>query len=81
MELNTGLETGVVAIGLVVMLGMAVWLFFRRDSNGEQSLFLTLMSPNDDELEKAYRSRRSYLLLMGGHQTPSYTLMVTGLMS
>ena len=52
MELNTGLETGMVSTGLVVMLGMAVWLFFRGDSNGEQSLFLKMMAPNDDELEK-----------------------------
>ena len=52
MELNTGLETGIVATGLVCMLGMAVWLFFRSDSIGEKSLYLEMMSPHDDEIDK-----------------------------
>ena len=52
MELNTGLETGIVATGLVCMLGMAVWLFFRSDSIVEKSLYLEMMSPHDDEIDK-----------------------------
>ena len=51
MELNTGLETGIVAIGLIIMLGMAMWLFFRSDSLGEKSLYSEMTSPHDDEID------------------------------
>jgi hypothetical protein len=46
IELSAGLETRVVAAGVVAMLGMAVWLLFRRETNGEQSLFLNMMAPD-----------------------------------
>jgi len=52
MDMNSGLETEIVATGVVAMLGMAVWLFFRRETNGEKSLFSKMMAPNDDEIEK-----------------------------
>ena len=52
MELNSGLEIGVLATGLIAMLVMAVWLFFRVEPNGEKSLYLKMMAPYDDELEK-----------------------------
>ncbi len=52
VELSSGLETGVVATGLVAMLGMAVWLLFRCETNGEKSLFSKMMSPSEDEIEK-----------------------------
>ena len=50
MDMNSGLETEIVATGVVAMLGMAVWLFFRRETNGEKSLFSKMMAPNDDEI-------------------------------
>ena len=51
MELNPGLETGILATGLVIMLGIAVWLFFWRDSIGEKSLYSEMTSPHDDEID------------------------------
>ena len=51
MELNPGLETGILATGLVIMLGMAVWLLFRSDSIGEKSLYSEMTSPHDDEID------------------------------
>ncbi|GJL64165.1 MAG: hypothetical protein NPIRA04_28190 [Nitrospirales bacterium] len=51
LELSSALETEIVVAGLVAMLGMAVWLLFRDESNGEKSLFLKIMSPYDGENE------------------------------
>ena len=51
IELNSGLETGMVATGVVAMFSMAVWLFFRNESNGEKSLFLKMISPHDGKNE------------------------------
>ena len=50
MELSAGLETGIGATAVVAMLSMAVWLFFRRDSNVEKSLFLKMCEPYDDRI-------------------------------
>jgi two-component system chemotaxis response regulator CheY len=52
MDMNSGLETEIVATGLVAMLGMAVWLFFRDEQNGEKGLFSKMMAPYDNEIEK-----------------------------
>ncbi len=50
IDLNTELETVMVATGVGVMLCMAVWLFFRQESDGVQSLFLKMIDPFDDEI-------------------------------
>lgn len=50
MELSSVLETRMLATSVVSMLGMAVWLFFRRETNGEKSLFLKMVA--SDEIEK-----------------------------
>ena len=52
MELSAGVETGMVATGVVAMLGMAVWLFFRDEPKGEKSLFSKLRVPDEEEIEK-----------------------------
>ena len=52
MELNSGLETGMVTIGVVAMLSILVWLFFRVEQNGEKSLFLKMMEPYDEDIEQ-----------------------------
>lgn len=50
IDLNTELETAMATTSLVIMLCMAVWLFFRRESDGEKSLYLKMIEPYDDEI-------------------------------
>ncbi len=50
MELSSGINTGIVTVGLVTMLSMAVWLIFRSEFNGEKSLFLKMLEPYDDTI-------------------------------
>ncbi len=56
LELSSALETEIVVAGLVAMIGMAVWLLFRDESNGEKSLFLKILSPYDGEIERPHWS-------------------------
>ncbi|MDT7042199.1 hypothetical protein [Candidatus Nitronereus thalassa] len=51
INLSSGLEAGIAAAGLIFMLGLAVWLMFRRETGGEDSLFLKMIDPFDDETE------------------------------
>lgn len=51
LDLSSGLETGIVATGLGVMLGLAIWILFRRETRKGQSLFLKMIDPFDDEVE------------------------------
>ena len=48
MNLSSGLEMEIVASGLVGMLALATWLFFRRDSKGEPSLFEKMYEPHEE---------------------------------
>ena len=48
VELGVGLEVGILATSLVLMLGLAIWLLFRVETNGEESLFSKIMAPHDD---------------------------------
>ncbi len=52
IDLSSGLEQGVVATGLGVMLALAVWLFFRRETHGMKSKFLKRIDPFDDEIKQ-----------------------------
>ena len=48
MNLRSELEIEIVASGVVGMLVLATWLFFRRDSKGEQSLFEKMCEPHEE---------------------------------
>ncbi len=48
VELSAGLEMGILATSLVVMLGLAIWLLFRVETNGDPSLFSKFLAPYDD---------------------------------
>ncbi len=52
MDMNAGVETVIVTTGVVVMLGMAVWLFFRIEGNGEKSFFLKILEPYDNDFKQ-----------------------------
>ncbi len=48
VELSAELEARILITGLIVMLGLAIWLLFRVETNGEESLFSKFMAPHDD---------------------------------
>ena len=53
LNLDSNLETEMVAVSVVIMLCMGVWLLFRHESHGGRSLFSELlMSQSDDEIGK-----------------------------
>jgi hypothetical protein len=48
MDLSSGVEMEIVAGGVVGMLALGTWLFFRHDSKEEPSLFEQMRAPHDE---------------------------------
>lgn len=48
MGLSSELEMEIVASGVVGMLALGTWLFLRRDSKGEPSLFEKICEPYEE---------------------------------